>query len=306
MTYNSRINSNPEHLLTISCQPKHLVFVGLTPDAQALIVGEQTKIQLWDLSARQEVCTLIDVGRGPYISNVAVSADGSTLVCDIGTGIIKVWSLQDRQQRLTFRAHHYHIRTLALSHNGRIMASFAYDFTLKVWNLKKGRKTSFLTQSESDPVILHLACTPDGQTIAYSMSSLLKIWQWKILEEMELEGHSNAITTVAISTDGQTVFSGSYDRTIKAWELATGQEMYTLVGHSNYIRSIAISGNGQTLISSDSKQQFKLWNLATGGAISTWEEYSEDVDGRTFVAISADGRILACGSGDTVTVWRVL
>ncbi|MEH2125441.1 MAG: protein kinase [Nostoc sp.] len=45
-----------------------------------------------------------------------------------------------------------------------------------------------------------------------------------------LSGHSSSANSVAISSDGQMLASGSRDNTIKLWEVATGREIRTLSG----------------------------------------------------------------------------
>lgn len=79
-----------------------------------------------------------------------------------------------------------------------------------------------------------------------------------------LSGHSQSVKSVAISPDGQTLASGSYDKTIKIWNRTTGKELRTLSGHSNRIRQVAISPDGQTLASSSDDATIKIWNISTG------------------------------------------
>ena len=238
MNSNSHTASKLEHLLTVNCQPQHLICVDLTPDGQILVIGESTKIQLWNVSAKQPIRKLIKVSGCLSIDCAAISADGKTLACASGRGIIKVWNLHTEQQSLTFRAHRYPIRALALSHDGQIMASSANDGTLRVWNLKKVREVGFYIPSPA--VVNCLALTPDGQSLVYGRFSSLIVWNWKTGKEIELEGHSESITTVAIAADGKIVASGSYDRTIKVWNLAKAEEIYTLTGHSEQLKNLCM------------------------------------------------------------------
>ncbi|WP_293219197.1 hypothetical protein [Microcoleus sp. PH2017_29_MFU_D_A] len=60
-------------------------------------------------------------------------------------------------------------------------------------------------------------------------------------------------------TDGQTLFSGSVDKTIKIWQVSTGKELHTLTGHSEPLYSVAISPDGQTLFSGGSDETIKIW-----------------------------------------------
>ena len=74
-----------------------------------------------------------------------------------------------------------------------------------------------------------------------------------------LTGHTAVVSSVAISADGQTLVSGSFDKTIKVWNLSTGQEVRTLTGHIAYVYSVAISADGQTLASGSDDKTIKVW-----------------------------------------------
>ncbi|PAX57149.1 serine/threonine-protein kinase [Brunnivagina elsteri] len=118
-----------------------------------------------------------------------------------------------------------------------------------------------------------------------------------------LTGHSSPVNSLAISPDGNTLASGSSDKTIKLWNLATGEEIRTLTGHSHRIHSVAISPDGKTLVSGSSDKTIKLWNLAIGEEIRTLTGHSESVDS---LAISPDGKILATSSYDnTIELWNL-
>ena len=78
-----------------------------------------------------------------------------------------------------------------------------------------------------------------------------------------LSGHTDAVTSVAISPDGQTLASGSRDETIKLWNLATGKELRTLTvhtsGHISWVTSVACSPDGQTLACRGYAGTIKIW-----------------------------------------------
>ncbi|WP_442937209.1 protein kinase domain-containing protein [Nostoc sp.] len=119
-----------------------------------------------------------------------------------------------------------------------------------------------------------------------------------------LSGHSESVWSVAISSNGQMLASGSGDNTIKLWNVATGREIRTLSGHSDSVNSVAISSDGQMLASRSYDNTIKLWNVQTGREIRTLTDYSWFFG--SFVAISSDGQMLASGSRDnTIKLWNV-
>lgn len=155
----------------------------------------------------------------------------------------------------------------------------------------------------SNPV-LSVAISSDNKTIASNSDNSIKLLSLITGQEITtLKGHNNRVNFLTISPDGQTLVSGSEDKTVKIWNLATGQEVRTLTGHSHSIHTLAISGDGKTLVDGSGDNTMKLWNLVTGEEISTLEGHSQQVRS---VAFSPNGKLLASGSFDTtIKLWNL-
>ncbi|MEH1850563.1 MAG: serine/threonine-protein kinase [Nostoc sp.] len=120
-----------------------------------------------------------------------------------------------------------------------------------------------------------------------------------------LKGHSSDVNSVAFSPDGTTLGSASDDKTIKLWNIASGEAIRTLEGHANWIWTVAFSPDSKTLASGSADKTIKLWNLQTGKLIRTLQGHS---DGVTSVAFSPDSKILASGSASKdmkIKLWNV-
>lgn len=116
-------------------------------------------------------------------------------------------------------------------------------------------------------------------------------------------GHSSSITSVALSTDGKMIASGSWDNTIKLWEVATGRELRTLTGHANWVRSVSFSPDGRTLASGSQDNTIKLWEVPAGRELRTLTGHGGWIHS---VAFSADGKTLVSGGGDnTIKLWEL-
>ncbi|MDB9535631.1 hypothetical protein PN451_07200, partial [Dolichospermum planctonicum CS-1226] len=64
-----------------------------------------------------------------------------------------------------------------------------------------------------------------------------------------LTGHSGWVQAVAVTADGTRGISGSFDKTVKVWNLETGKEQFTLTGHSGWVQAVAVTADGKRVIS---------------------------------------------------------
>ncbi len=123
-----------------------------------------------------------------------------------------------------------------------------------------------------------------------------------------LTGHSQDVRSVAVSPDGMAIASGSFDGTIKIWNLETGALIRTLTGHSDageMVSSVAIAPNGTLLASSSNGYggTIKIWNLSTGELIYT---LVDQPSGISSIAISPDSQLLASGSEEgNIQLWKL-
>ena len=119
--------------------------------------------------------------------------------------------------------------------------------------------------------------------------------------ERKLEGHSDWVTSVAVSPGGRWAASGSYDKTIKVWDLETGECRATLSGHEDQVWSVAITPDGERILSASFDNTIRVWEARSGRHLSTLTGHSERVF--SIFAMSDGLRALSGASDKTIKLW---
>jgi hypothetical protein len=118
-----------------------------------------------------------------------------------------------------------------------------------------------------------------------------------------LAGHQRGLTSAVISPDGKRMASGSWDRTLRLWDVKTGVELRSFVGHTAGVQSVSFSPDSRRLASGSADWTVRLWDVESGVELRILEGHTKKVCSVTF---SPNGKQVASGSLDrTVRLWDV-
>ncbi|AFY57121.1 WD40 repeat-containing protein [Rivularia sp. PCC 7116] len=150
----------------------------------------------------------------------------------------------------------------------------------------------------------NVACTiPPSTTAAESFPQPISKQEQLNQVIFTLSGHSDSVKAIKITPNGETLISGSYDRTVKLWDLKTGKLLKTLEGHKEAVISIAITPDGQILASGSNDNTVKIWDLKTGKLLRTLNHNKGQI---TSIAISTDGEtLISAGTDKTIKFWSL-
>ncbi|MCT7990668.1 WD40 repeat domain-containing protein [Laspinema olomoucense] len=115
--------------------------------------------------------------------------------------------------------------------------------------------------------------------------------------------HQKAVRTLAIDPEGNFLVSGSNDKTVKIWEIHSGNLIKTAIGHTGSAIALAISPNGELFASGSGDNTIKLWELKTGKLRFTLRGHTGWVNA---LAFHPKGNMLVSGGADkTIALWNL-
>jgi WD40 repeat protein len=116
-----------------------------------------------------------------------------------------------------------------------------------------------------------------------------------LIRTIEVGSPVNAMAMV----DSRRAVSGSYDGTLRVWDLETGQTLRTLEGHTASVKAVAVV-NSRSAVSGSYDGTLRVWDLETGQTLRTLEGHTASV----WAVAVVDGRRAVSGSDDgTLRVW---
>merc|ERR1719466_643519 len=121
-----------------------------------------------------------------------------------------------------------------------------------------------------------------------------------------LTGHNHFVSDVVMSSDGQFALSGSWDKTLRLWDLAAGITTRRFVGHTRDVLSVAFSADNRQIVSGSRDNTIKLWNTLGQCKYTIQDEsHSEWVSCVRFSPNTQNPIIVSCGWDKLVKVWNL-
>ncbi|MFF2809701.1 WD40 repeat domain-containing serine/threonine protein kinase [Streptomyces sp. NPDC058000] len=242
-------------------------------------------------------------GHDSYITGVAFSPDGRTLLTGSNDGTARLWDLASRRQSgrpLTVGP--LGVSSVAFSPDGRTVATGDEDGTARLWNATSHRQLARLL-TIGPHAVQSVAFSPDGRTLAAG-SDHGETRLWDVASRQQLGqplGRSPfaILNRVVFSPDGHTLATAGSDGTVRLWDVASHQQLGQPLGHFINTTTVAFSPDGRTLAAGDWDHTTRLWDVASHQQLAKFQDTSVV----TWVAFSPDGRTLATVNTYQVRLW---
>src|SRR4051812_28419982 len=158
------------------------------------------------------------------------------------------------------RGHGGPVRALAMSGDGQSAISGSFDSTAIRWSLTRNAAEQVL-RFHADAVNA-VALLGEGRAATAGADGRIAIWTpGKTEPDTVLEGHTAPIVALAVSPDGATLASASWDHTVRLWPLAGGAPR-VLDAHTQNVNGVAFTADGRAVISVSYDLSVRIWPLS--------------------------------------------
>ncbi len=249
--------SNWGKIHTLSGHTKSVSSVAYSPNGQQIVSGsDDHTVRLWNAHSGLLCHTLR--GHTNAISSVAFSPNSQQIASGSNDRTVRLWDAHSGQHRYTLSGHTNSVTSVAYSPNGQQIASGSLDDTVRLWDTYSGQHSHTLS-GDTHQRVSSVTYSPNGQQIAFTSTWDYTVRLWDAHSGQyshTLRGHTNTVSSLAYSSNGQQIASGSWDKTVRLWDARSGQHEHTLSGHTSLVTSVAYSLNDQQIASGSEDNRY--------------------------------------------------
>ncbi|KAF9112165.1 SCF ubiquitin ligase complex subunit cdc4 [Mortierella sp. AM989] len=213
----------------------------------------------------------------------------------------------------------------ALQYRGNTLVSGATDRTVRVWDIERGVCTHTFRGHTSTVRCLQIVMPvnvnkdPHGVPkyepefpviVTGSRDSTLLVWR---LPDPELNGHipptdpswllhtlaGHSQSVRALAAEGSTLVSGSYDCTVRVWNICTGALVHQLRGHTQKVYSVVLDTERNQCMSGSMDAFVRIWSLEDGSCLHVLEGHTMLVG---LLGLNAN-HLVSAAADCTVRIW---
>ena len=215
-------------------------------------------------------------------------------------GTVTLWDVASGREIRSFTCPNQ-LATFALSGDGKILATGYYsESKIDLWDVMTGQRTHTLSGQEiegSDPHFL-----VDGDTLATAgFNHIVTLWDGSSGRKISSKSLGTGMMSfTAFSWDGMSLASVGEDHSVTVWDLTTGKKRFSVAIPPNGNHWPDFSSDGKLLATLGDGGSANLWDVASGRRV--WTFAGKGVKSE-LVKFSPNGRFLAVGGGNAISVW---
>ena len=222
--------------------------------------GSDNLIHLIDTNSGSVLHSLS--GHSGSIRHLSFSNDPLLLASTSDDRSIRVWTLPDGKVKMAYSGNQSTPVSATISSDGKYLVSGHENGSLKKWHLEVASPVSF--SGDNGAGAHRITVSPDGKWYATSGSrrGVPAINLWDSATQSLIRsfiGHAGEITSIAFSSNGKRIISGSSDRTARIWDSEIGRSLRTIPEQPAAITAVALNQDGTLAVTGSLSHEIRIW-----------------------------------------------
>ena len=184
-----------------------------------------------------------------------------------------VWDMEDDRRIGVLEGHTDPVSVAAINNDATAAVTMSSDdngdtWAAKLWSLDTMQCTSDLTS------VYGVGCLLKDRLLLDSESRKIKVWDiggCAPVALMDLGDHDSTVLQIEASDTSNAALSGSFDGSMRLWDLRSGQCVRIMEGHAGLTLSVSLDSASKTAVSGSHDDTVKLWDLGSGRCIHTYQ-----------------------------------
>lgn len=228
------------------------------------------------------------------IERLALSGDGRLIVTAGNDRVLKIWFRETHAQAGSIYMDDGPITSLDVRNN-RALTTHS-DGSVNIWDLETQRRLYRFKRNDASIWSGAFVGSQDHFATA-GHDWVVSLWETSTdaTPVRVLQGHSNAVQALAVDRSGTWLASGGADKSVKLWNLETGEIRATYRNQSDYVSALAVTDDGAIIAAGTLDGAVRLWSKSTRRPLRSFNAHRARITALTF---SPNGELLASAAED--------
>jgi periodic tryptophan protein 2 len=236
------------------------------------------------------------------MNTIAYSPEGQRIITAADDGKIKVWDVNSGFCVVTFTEHIGAVTACEFAKRGNVLFTTSLDGSVRAWDLIRYRNFRTFT-APSKIQFTSLAVDPSGEVVcAGSLDSFdIHIWSVQTGQLLDrLAGHEGPVMSLAFSPDGSTLVSGSWDRTVRVWNIFARSQTSEPLQLMADVTCVAVRPDNKQVAVTTLDGQLTFWSISEASQESGVDARRDVSGGRKMTDRRTAANVAGTKAFDTV------
>ena len=266
------------HTLSISQQNISTVTINTTGEWLAFGASEYGQLLVWEWQSESQI--LKQQSHLDSLNALTYTPDGTRIITAADDGKLKLWDVQSGFCIVTFTEHTSGVTACAFAKRGSVLFTASLDGSVRVWDLLRYRNFRTFTGT-SRLSFSCLAVDPSGEVVCAASIDSFDIHVWSVQTGQlldQLAGHEGPVSSLAFSPDGSTLVSGSWDHTVRTWDIFSRTQSSEPLQLQSDVLCVAFRPDSRQIAVSSLDGSLTFWSV-TSAAQESGVDARRDVSG---------------------------